>query len=83
MYACQCVLWMCIHVHILIHLCNFISIYIYMYNGRYLCIPNIKYTIFSHVFASCMYIFIFRKKYIVYPFFGTLIDFPLLISRVS
>ena len=26
MYVCQCILWMCKNVHILIHLCNFISI---------------------------------------------------------
>ena len=55
-----------------------LSVYLYMYNGRYLCIPNIKYTIFLMcMHLACMYSY-FEKIHCI-SFFGTLIDFPLLI----
>ena len=49
MYVCQCVLWMCKHVHIFIPLCNFISI----------SIPIVKYNC-CHMYASYIYVFIFN-----------------------
>ena len=33
-----------------------------MYDGRYLSIPIVEYTIISHVYAYCMYVFIYRKN---------------------
>ena len=69
---CGCI-YMCIYLYIFVTL----SVYLYMYNGRYLCIPNIKYTIFLMcMHLACMYSY--KKKYIVYPFWD-INDFPLLI----
>ena len=45
-----------------------------------LSIPIVEYTINSHVYASCMYVFIFRKKYIVYPFRDFLYFPPLIFT---
>ena len=60
---CGCV-YMCIYLYIFVTL----SVYLYMYNGVYVPIPIVKYTIFLMcMHLACMYSYS-EKKYILYYF---------------
>ena len=60
---------MCIYLYIFLAL----PVYLYMYNGGYLYIPNVKYTIFLMcIHLACVYSYL--EKIHCISFFGTLID---------